>query len=74
MQYTFDQLREMFVLYEEALWSPSRTSVRYGCDCGCGGDSYTSERWDMEEQQAQDAIDTLKAFCADIGVEYDGIE
>lgn len=28
--------------------SPIEMGIRYGCDCGCGGDAYTDEEWDEE--------------------------
>lgn len=27
------------------LHSDLMSEVRFGCDCGCGGDSYTTEQW-----------------------------
>lgn len=71
---TFDDLHKLFQAYEEATWSPTRTHVVFGCDCGCGGDSYSREQWDAEELQAQEAIDNMKALCIIMGVEYNGIE
>ena len=68
------ELHEVFSAYESAMYSPSRSAVRFGCDCGCGGDSYTSESWDAEEQAAADAIVAMKTFCDENNIEYDGIE
>ena len=31
---------------ERILDSDLSIGVKYGCDCGCGGDSYTAESWD----------------------------
>ena len=39
-----------------------RQSVRFGCDCGCGGDSYTGEEWDEMCDQADEARAKLVAF------------
>lgn len=33
--------------YNPDNWSPDRMEVHFGCDCGCGGDSYTIESWGM---------------------------
>ena len=40
-------------------YRPSALGVRFGCDCGCGGDSYTAEEWDEGEQLADEAIEAL---------------
>jgi hypothetical protein len=60
--------------YETAMWSPTRMSVQFGCECGCGGDSYTKESWDEEEHAAHESIDAAIAFCEKHGITYDGIE
>lgn len=69
----FSKLEELFCDYDEAKWSPSRMQVHFGCDCGCGGDSYTEERWDVAEDEANKAITKMISFCNDYGIEYDGI-
>jgi hypothetical protein len=65
---------DVILNYESAKWSPSRIEVHFGCECGCGGDSYTAESWDAEEQAATDAINETKEFCTKFGIEYDGME
>jgi predicted nucleic acid-binding Zn-ribbon protein len=70
----FTELQDAFRDYENAMYSPSRSEVRFGCDCGCGGDSYTSESWDAEEEAAADAIERMKTICKEFGIEYDGVE
>lgn len=70
----FSELVTLFNDYENALYSPSRSEVKFGCDCGCGGDSYTKESWDEEEQYAADSIVKMKEFCTKYGIYYDGIE
>lgn len=59
--------------YEQATWSPSRMEVRLGCECGCGGDSYTSESYEEEEQEAERAINRIKHFCIKYNIDYDGV-
>jgi hypothetical protein len=39
---------------------PSACNVRFGCDCGCGGDYYTYEQWSEGENAAEEAIKKLK--------------
>jgi len=68
------ELHQLFLAYDNASWSPSRMSVKFGCDCGCGGDNYTAESWDAEEKEAEEAIAKMKEFCKEFGIEYDGIE
>lgn len=68
------ELIELTQDYDNASWSPSRMSVNLGCECGCGGDAYTVESWDAEEDAADEAIAKMKEFCAKFGIEYDGIE
>ena len=60
--------------YQRALCSPSRLGVHFGCECGCGGVSYTIEEWDEEERQADKAISAAKEFCEKNGIIFDGIE
>ena len=74
MKYTFEDIHELFLDYNEAIWSPSRMDVHIDCGCGCGGDSYTLEQWNKEEQAAEEAIANMKAFCAVFGIEYTGVE
>jgi hypothetical protein len=71
---TFLELEELMYDYESAKYSPSRSEVRLGCDCGCGGDSYTAESYDREEDAADAAIQKVREFCIRYGIEYDGIE
>jgi hypothetical protein len=70
----FSELKELFDDYSYASSSPSRSAVIFGCDCGCGGDSYTEEEWDAEEDEADNAIAAMEQFCLKYGIEYDGIE
>jgi hypothetical protein len=70
----FSQLKELINNYEQALWSPSRMHVNFGCDCGCGGDTYTPESWDAEEQQAAVDIALMKLWCSNHNIEWDGNE
>ena len=71
---TFTELKELFNDYEQALWSPTRMHVRFGCDCGCGGEDYTEESWNAEESEATKSIDAMEAFCQKYDIYYDGVE
>lgn len=70
----FSDVIKVVNAYDDTRWSPSRMNVIYGCDCGCGGDSYTEESWGAEEEAATEAIYNAKAFCESLGIEYDGEE
>jgi hypothetical protein len=70
----FSELNKIFMNYDTARWSPTRSSIRFGCDCGCGGDTYTQESWDAEEAQAQKDIDIMIEWCYNNGIEWDGDE
>lgn len=70
----FSELETLLEAYQYACWSPTRMSVSFGCDCGCGGDRYTKETWAAEEKHAQEAIDKMKEWCYNMGITYDGIE
>lgn len=61
---TFSELTALIYDIESR---PSRLSVIFGCDCGCGGDSYTSEEWELYEDRADEAIGRLEA----IGITFD---
>ena len=68
----FSEVHEMIRDYEYALYSPSRTGMHLGCECGCGGNKYTVELWDAEEQFANEAIAKAKRFCSTYLIEFDG--
>jgi hypothetical protein len=57
--------------YEQALWAPGRMSVTLGCNCGCGGDSYTPEQYEKENKEAQEAVDRFKSICQHYKIEWD---
>ena len=70
----FSELETIMNNYDSAKWSPRRMDAHFGCDCGCGGDSYTEEEWNAAEDAADLSIITAKIFCTKYGIEYDGIE
>lgn len=53
------------------LYSDLMSEVRFGCDCGCGGDSYTVESWHEMCETADEARKEFKQLCESIGVEWD---
>jgi hypothetical protein len=70
----FSDIQEIVYNYESASDSPSRRSVVFGCECGCGGDNFTSKEWNEIEDQADIHILEAKILCTKLGIEYDGVE
>lgn len=48
--------------------SPANGGVHLGCDCGCGGDSYSLEDWEIAHMEGDRAYDRFKAMCHELGV------
>lgn len=66
------ELKQLFDDLEQAQYNdPFITGVHFGCECGCGGDSYTSAEWDDAIQDTIDAENTLKDALLKLGVEWD---
>ena len=63
-QMTFDELKS---LVEAISYDARRMEVRFGCDCGCGGNSYSEESWDIMCEEADEAERKLK----EIGITFD---
>lgn len=53
------------------LHSDLNMEVHLGCECGCGGDSYTLESWNEMCNAADEARKEFKQFCESLGVEWD---
>lgn len=62
---TYDDLKQLVECIED---DESRRSVRFGCDCGCGGDSYTDEDWDI---MVEDSATAQKVLTEELGVTFD---
>lgn len=62
--------------YQSAQYSDEYTEVRPGCDCGCGGEYYSDnpDAWYEMVEFNQEAIKSVKEFCKQQGIEYDGID
>ena len=58
-------------LYYDSMNTPNSDGTRFGCDCGCGGDSYTPEMWDAEMKAAEEAWEELVKLCTTFGVTYE---
>lgn len=53
------------------LHSDLNMSVRLGCDCGCGGDSYTNESWQAMIETYDESEAEFKKVCSQLGLEWD---
>lgn len=53
------------------LHSDLNMEVHFGCDCGCGGDSYTEESWDRMCNAADEAGIEFENVCETLGVDWD---
>lgn len=65
------ELKELFDDYESYIDTPSDMSVIYGCDCGCGGDMYTSKEWNEAHEKSHEVKEDLKKALEELGVEWD---
>ena len=53
------------------LQSDANSSVILGCDCGCGGDSYTPESWTRMCDTAEECREAFEGFCKQYNIEWD---
>lgn len=52
--------------------TPSELDVKYGCDCGCGGNCYNRyEDYLEEENRYLAARLSARKLCEKLGIEYD---
>lgn len=56
----------------EVVYNPLNSGMMVGYECGCGGDSYTTEELDRLEQAEEETIKRVEEFCKTKGIEYDG--
>jgi len=70
----FSDIVNLVADYNSAMYAPHNMCVHLGCDCGCGGDSYTPESWDDECKDADEAVQRAIDWCNLYGVEYDGMD
>lgn len=50
---------------------PSNMAVHFGCDCGCGGDTYTIEDWDELNILVNESYRNYKEFCEIYEIPWD---
>jgi len=46
-------------------------AVKFGCECGCGGNDYTLDEWDNIMADVNEAKAVIKKFCTEHNVEVD---
>ena len=61
---TINELMDLVYTYKEAPWM---YEVRLGCECGCGGNDYTLEEWEIMGKEWDFAVIELKK----LGIKFD---
>lgn len=51
--------------------TPFIEEVHFSCDCGCGGDSYTSDEWESLSKVYDATVDEAIVLCDQLGLIYD---
>jgi len=71
----FTELQELVRDYDNVMHSDEYMEVRFGCDCGCGGDFYEDnvEAWDNMVSENAEILERIKAKCLELNIEYDGV-
>lgn len=62
---------EIVARYCDALNSDANCDVHFGCDCGCGGDSYTLEDFEIMCKEFDEAEQAFKELCEKFGIDFD---
>ena len=67
------KLLEVFENYFDNRYTPSDEGIRYGCECGCGGDYYSEhpEEWDKDHEIVYKAREELFNILKEISIEID---
>lgn len=55
----------------DVVYSDITSDVHYGCDCGCGGDSYDDESWNEISSKYDKTEEKIKKFCDEHNLVYD---
>ncbi len=71
----FSELEQLMFEYECVKHSDEFMEVRFGCDCGCGGDFYDSnpDAWHQMINDNGKTLNKIRAMCKELGIEYDGL-
>ncbi len=56
-------------LYREISYHPMNSEVRFGCDCGCGGDSYSRDKWEELGVELDAMNERLESLCFWAGID-----
>lgn len=65
------ELLEIFDNYLTYRYTPSDEGVRYGCECGCGGDYYSPEEWDEAHNVVYEARKAMAELLVKLNIEND---
>jgi hypothetical protein len=67
----FSELIDIANEYETYTYSDANCNVIFGCDCGCGGDSYTPESWSKMLYSAEQSKAAIIRFCQKNNIDMD---
>ena len=65
------ELLDICERYSDALRSDANCDVHYGCDCGCGGDLYTLDDFELMCKEFDEAEQAFKELCEKLGIDFD---
>lgn len=66
------EIRDLVYNFEDLyVYSPMMSGVSFGCDCGCGGESFSEASWDNYKKDASDAYFEFRNFCHCNGIIWD---
>jgi hypothetical protein len=55
------EISQLFYHAQAIYDAPWNSGVHFGCECGCGGDGYTSEDWDYYADAEKEAVKFFKS-------------
>jgi hypothetical protein len=53
------------------MYSDAYSDVRFGCDCGCGGDTYNDWTWHLMLEDHDEALKAFLSVCERLNIEDD---
>ena len=67
------EVLEIFENFIDYRYTPSDEGVKFGCDCGCGGDYYSRhpEDWDRAHEEVYKARKQMAELLVKLNIEND---
>lgn len=56
------QMSTLFYHAQAIYDAPWNSEIHFGCECGCGGDSYSQDDWDSYAEAEKEAIEFFKSL------------